>query len=69
MVNNCLQNLVFTVHNIMELSKIRLNQFKSSTKPVNVYEKIMATMEIFRDQIDQKSINFKIKCSDQLQKC
>lgn len=36
MVNNCLQVLIFTVHNIMELSKIRLNNFKSMPKYINI---------------------------------
>jgi len=30
MVNNCLQGLVFTAHNIMELSKLRLKNFRSN---------------------------------------
>jgi signal transduction histidine kinase len=49
MVNSCLQNLVFTVHNIMELSKIRLNNFKSFPKPINIEEKLNTLTEIFED--------------------
>jgi len=52
MINNCLSGLVFTVHNIMELSKIRLNTFKSVRRYLNVYEKINNILEILDDQIN-----------------
>jgi len=55
MINNCLSGLVFTVHNIMELSKIRLNNFKTVRGYINVYEKVNNILEILNDQINQKN--------------
>lgn len=49
MVNTCLSGLVFTVHNIMELSKIRLGNFKSTPRLVNIYNKIQTIFELFDD--------------------
>jgi hypothetical protein len=49
MINNCLSGLVFTVHNIMELSKIRLNNFKTVLRYINIYEKIHNILEILDD--------------------
>jgi len=56
MINNCLSGLVFTVHNIMELSKIRLNNFKTVRGYINVYEKVNNILEILNDQINQKNL-------------
>ena len=57
MVNDCLSGLVFTVHNIMELSKIRLGNFQSKTRPINIYQKIQTILDIFEDQINQKKLS------------
>jgi hypothetical protein len=40
MIGICLQQLVFTTHNILEMSKIRQGRFKQNTKPVNISEKL-----------------------------
>eukprot|EP00347_Sterkiella_histriomuscorum_P020244 403338541 len=64
MVNNCLSGLVFTVHNIMELSKIRLKNFRSKARYINIYEKIETIFDIFEDQIVQKNIYINSECSD-----
>lgn len=36
MIGICLQQLAFTTHNILEMSKIRQNKFKPNYKPVNI---------------------------------
>ncbi|CDW77828.1 multi-sensor hybrid histidine kinase [Stylonychia lemnae] len=64
MINNCLSGLVFTVHNIMELSKIRLNNFKTVPKYINIYDKINNILEILEDQINQKNLRIDNQCTD-----
>ena len=51
----------------MELSKIRLNNFKTFPKHINIQEKLNTIIDIFDDLIEQKSLDVKIKCSDTLQ--
>lgn len=64
MVNDCLSGLVFTVHNIMELSKIRLGNFQSKPRFINIYQKIQTILDIFEDQINQKKLSIHQACSE-----
>ncbi len=52
MINNCISGLVFTAHNIMELSKIRLNNFKANPAYININDKINTMLELFEDQVE-----------------
>ena len=66
MVNNCLQGLVFTAHNIMELSKIRLRNFKANLSYININDKINTLFELFEEQIESKSLKTLNNCSEVL---
>lgn len=66
MVNNCLQGLVFTAHNIMELSKIRLRNFKANFSYININDKINTLFELFEEQIESKSLKTLNNCSEVL---
>lgn len=50
----------------MELSKIRLGNFKSTPRLVNIYNKIQAIFEIFDDQVSQKNLSIHQACSEVL---
>lgn len=54
MMNNCIQGLAFTAHNIMELSKLRLRNFRPKLSSVNVPNKIDSIIGLFEDQIESK---------------
>ena len=66
MIGICLQQLVFTTHNILEMSKIRQGRFKQNTKPVNISEKLDCIFDFFKDDMKFREIDHEIKCEDQV---
>ena len=66
MIGICLQQLVFTTHNILEMSKIRQGRFKQNTKPVNISEKLDCIFDFFKDDMKFREIDHEVKCEDQV---
>jgi K+-sensing histidine kinase KdpD len=61
MVGICLQQLVFTTHNILEMSKIKQNKFKPNYKNVKVAEKLDYIFDFFKDDIRFREIEYEVK--------
>jgi hypothetical protein len=66
MIGICLQQLVFTTHNILEMSKIRQGRFKQNTKPVNISEKLDCIFDFFKDDMKFREIDHEVKCEEQV---
>ncbi len=66
MIGICLQQLVFTTHNILEMSKIRQGRFKANTKPTDIHEKLDCIFDFFKDDMKFREIDNEIKCEDQV---
>ena len=68
MIGVCLQQLVFTTHNILEMSKIRQKRFKPTTKEINVAEKLENIFDFFKEDMRKREIDCNVKIEDQLSK-
>ena len=68
MIGICLQQLVFTTHNILEMSKIRQGKFKSTIKEINLKERLQNIYEFFRDDMLYRDIKFKVEMQSKLKK-
>ena len=66
MICICLQQLVFTTHNILEMSKIRQGRFKANTKQTDISEKLECIFDFFKDDMKFREIDHEIKCEDQV---
>jgi signal transduction histidine kinase len=64
MIGVCLQQLVFTTNNIIEMSKIRQNRFKSNIKSVDVMEKIESIFDFFRSDMNFRELQYEVKIKD-----
>ena len=68
MIGICLQQLVFTTHNILEMSKIRQGKFKPNYKEINISEKLDNIYDFFKDDMRFKEIDYDVKIQEQLEK-
>ena len=64
MIGVCLQQLVFTVHNILEMSKIRQGRFKATKKEINIIEKLECILDFFKDDMKYREIDYNIKIDE-----
>jgi signal transduction histidine kinase len=58
MVGIVLQQLVFTTHNILEMSKIKQGKFKPNIKSINLKERINNIINFFKDDMVYREITF-----------
>lgn len=56
MMGVCLQQLVFTTHNILEMSKIKIGKFKSTIQEISLMDMIENIIDIFRDDMKFREI-------------
>jgi len=68
MIGICLQQLVFTTHNILEMSKIKQGKFKPNVKEVKLGERLDNIYEFFRDDMRYREIQFKVRISKELRR-
>ena len=61
MIGQCLQQLVFTTHNILEMSKIRERQFKENKNEVKVSEQLDQIFDFFREDIRFRETELDVK--------
>ena len=66
MIGICLQQLVFTTHNILEMSKIRQGKFKQNFKEIVVSEKLDIIFDFFKDDMRFRDIEYEVKIMDKL---
>lgn len=68
MISQCLQQLVFTSHNILEMSKIRQGKFVQNEVEVNIHEKLEQLFSFFKDDMSYREIEYEIQIVEKLQK-
>jgi signal transduction histidine kinase len=61
MIDICLQSLVMTTNNILEMSKIRQGKFKANNKETNIIKKIASIQELFQDDFRMRQIEYEPK--------
>jgi signal transduction histidine kinase len=66
MMGVCLQQLVFTTHNILEMSKIKIGKFKSTIQEISLMDMIENIIDIFRDDMKFREIQYKVVFEDAL---
>ena len=54
MIDSCLQNIVFTVHNFFEMSKIRRQDFVPKPNKIIMMDKLDKIFELFKEEITSK---------------
>ena len=67
MIGVCLQQLVFTTHNILEMSKIRQNKFKPNYKTMNLIERLNTIQNFFRDDMAYRQIQYETEIQEELE--
>lgn len=68
MIGVCLQQLVFTTHNILEMSKIRQNKFKPNYKAMNLIERLNTIQNFFKDDMVYRQISYESDVQPLLEK-
>ena len=66
MMGVCLQQLVFTTHNILEMSKIKISKFKSTVQQISLTDIIENIFDIFRDDMKFREIKYNLDFEDEL---
>ena len=66
MIGICLQQLVFTTHNILEMSKIKQGRFMANNKPINVTEKTLNIFEFFKDDMKFRETEYELKIQEKI---
>ena len=66
MIGICLQQLVFTTHNILEMSKIRQGRFSANNKPTNIVEKLICILEFFKDDMKFRETEYELKIKERV---
>lgn len=68
MIGQCLQQLVFTSHNILEMSKIRQGKFTSNDKEIKVLDKLDQIFDFFKEDMKFRQIDYDVKIDPILEK-
>ena len=58
MIGVCLQQLVFTTHNFLEMAKIRQQKFQPEMKAVYLSDRLNSFMDFFQDDMNYRQIEF-----------
>lgn len=68
MMGLCLQQLVFTTHNVLEMSKIKVKKFKEAKQSVDLAESIEGIVDIFREDMSYREITYSCLLEEVFQK-
>lgn len=69
MMGICLQQLVFTTHNLIEMSKIKIGKFKSNVQKIVLLDMVENIIDIFRDDMKYRQVDYDIEFDENLQTC
>lgn len=67
MIGICLQQLVFTTHNILEMSKIKEGKFVPNIKKINFKKQLNYFVEYFKQDMEHRQIRFTNTLDETLQ--